>query len=139
MSFKVAAVLTSQSESAFDMNLRILQLVKKPKELSKWSLTSSINCCVFQMGLSAEVLYGRNKVPNISNTQGERRFECVTCGSRFRWNGALNRHLRTHTGERPYKCSHCDMTFTQSCSLLRHKRSKHSGPCTVAGIDGNRV
>ena len=57
---------------------------------------------------------------------GEKRLQCLLCGSCFSVAGSLKEHLRTHSGERPFACDNCGKRFTTRSHLTVHGRT-HSG------------
>lgn len=64
------------------------------------------------------------------------RWACSTCGSRFRFNKDLQRHINTQhvcSHLRVLKCSNstCSFETVRKDSLLRHIRSKHDGNATL--------
>ncbi len=44
---------------------------------------------------------------------GEKPFACELCGSRFKRQGTLRRHMGVHTGEKPFVCQLCGKGFTR--------------------------
>ncbi|KAJ6636667.1 Zinc finger protein [Pseudolycoriella hygida] len=56
----------------------------------------------------------------------EKPFECDICGKAFVINFELNRHKRIHSGEKPYKCQYCDRRFSDFGSRIKHERT-HTG------------
>ena len=61
-----------------------------------------------------------------SQVRDQKPFECQHCGKRFKSNGELKTHIRTHTGDKPFKCQHCGKGFSQSGDLQKHIRT-HTG------------
>ncbi|KAI5646318.1 zinc-finger double domain-containing protein [Phthorimaea operculella] len=47
---------------------------------------------------------------------------CEFCGKKFRYEGNLIVHRRSHTGEKPYKCTECDEAFEKASKLKRHMK-----------------
>lgn len=45
---------------------------------------------------------------------------CEFCGKKFRFQGNLLVHRRTHTDDKSYKCNSCDFTCFQASKLKRH-------------------
>lgn len=56
----------------------------------------------------------------------DKPFECDICGKAFVINFELNRHKRIHSGEKPYKCQFCDRRFSDFGSRIKHERT-HTG------------
>lgn len=55
-----------------------------------------------------------------------KRFQCVECGFRFKYQCNLRRHAITHTGKKPYKCDECGGTFATKSYVRNHARI-HTG------------
>ncbi|XP_030378038.1 zinc finger protein 394 [Scaptodrosophila lebanonensis] len=56
----------------------------------------------------------------------ERPFCCEVCQKAFISNVELRRHMRVHTGQKPYGCSYCDRRFSDFGSSKKHERI-HTG------------
>lgn len=51
---------------------------------------------------------------------------CEICGNSYRFQHALNAHMRRHYNDRPYLCEFCDKAFVSNVELRRHIRV-HTG------------
>ncbi|ALC48280.1 CG9215 [Drosophila busckii] len=51
---------------------------------------------------------------------------CDICGNTYRYQHALNAHMRRHNNERPYPCEVCQKAFISNVELRRHMRV-HTG------------
>ena len=50
--------------------------------------------------------------------EGNKRFECDVCGSRFARNAHLKGHVQAvHEGAKPFNCEYCDVSFSQKPTL----------------------
>ncbi|KAG4069637.1 hypothetical protein HA402_014660 [Bradysia odoriphaga] len=63
---------------------------------------------------------------HIRRHNNDKPFECDICGKAFVINFELNRHKRIHSGEKPYKCQYCDRRFSDFGSRIKHERT-HTG------------
>ncbi|XP_017050810.1 zinc finger protein 853 [Drosophila ficusphila] len=51
---------------------------------------------------------------------------CDVCGNTYKYQHALNAHMRRHNNERPYSCEVCQKAFVSNVELRRHMRV-HTG------------
>ncbi|KAH8289448.1 hypothetical protein KR054_005387 [Drosophila jambulina] len=51
---------------------------------------------------------------------------CDVCGNTYKYQHALNAHMRRHNNERPYPCEVCQKAFISNVELRRHMRV-HTG------------
>ncbi|XP_050327824.1 zinc finger protein 615 isoform X1 [Bactrocera neohumeralis] len=56
----------------------------------------------------------------------DRQFGCELCDKAFVSNVELKRHMRVHTGQKPYPCSFCERRFSDFGSRSKHERT-HTG------------
>ncbi|KAM7349282.1 uncharacterized protein ACRADG_008288 [Cochliomyia hominivorax] len=56
----------------------------------------------------------------------EKPFPCDFCDKAFVSNVELRRHMRVHTGQKPYACQYCDRRFSDFGSRIKHERT-HTG------------
>ncbi|SPP78867.1 blast:Zinc finger protein 554 [Drosophila guanche] len=56
----------------------------------------------------------------------ERPYPCEVCQKAFISNVELRRHMRVHTGQKPYGCRYCDRRFSDFGSSKKHERI-HTG------------
>ena len=58
--------------------------------------------------------------------EGNKRFECDVCGSRFARNAHLKGHVQAvHEGAKPFNCEYCDVSFSQKPHLKVHIIAVH--------------
>ncbi|XP_050303708.1 zinc finger protein OZF-like [Anthonomus grandis grandis] len=82
----------------------------------------------FKCDICQKVLYGcSNRLEQhiIMAHSDIKKFECETCGKKFKNRQQLNNHNRVHTGEKPYECDVCKLKFTSLQNLFNHKK-KHT-------------
>lgn len=58
--------------------------------------------------------------------RNERPFNCDFCDKAFVSAVELRRHMRVHTGQKPYECSFCERRFSDYGSRIKHERT-HTG------------
>ncbi|GAB0098957.1 uncharacterized protein DMENIID0001_147700 [Sergentomyia squamirostris] len=58
--------------------------------------------------------------------RNEKPFACDVCGRAFVIPFELRRHMRIHTGAKPYACKYCDRRFSDFGSRIKHERT-HTG------------
>lgn len=65
--------------------------------------------------------------------RNEKPFSCEFCDRAFVANVELRRHMRVHTGQKPYPCRYCNRRFSDFGSRIKHERT-HTGerPYTCA-------
>ncbi|KAL9877947.1 zinc finger protein 561 [Glossina fuscipes] len=51
---------------------------------------------------------------------------CEICGNKYRYQHALNAHMRRHNNDKPFPCEFCDKAFISHVELRRHIRV-HTG------------
>lgn len=51
---------------------------------------------------------------------------CDICGNSYKYQHALNAHMRRHNNDRPFNCEFCDKAFVSAVELRRHMRV-HTG------------
>ncbi|XP_005189216.1 zinc finger protein 37 [Musca domestica] len=56
----------------------------------------------------------------------DKPFPCEMCSKAFVSNVELRRHMRVHTGQKPYACQYCDRRFSDYGSRIKHERT-HTG------------
>ncbi|XP_065365195.1 zinc finger protein 37 [Calliphora vicina] len=56
----------------------------------------------------------------------EKPFPCDFCDKAFVSNVELRRHMRVHTGQKPYACQYCERRFSDFGSRIKHERT-HTG------------
>ena len=57
---------------------------------------------------------------------GERKYKCDHCSSKFKHKYAIIKHVRTvHENWRPYSCDKCDAKFKERCHLKYHLNNVH--------------
>lgn len=56
----------------------------------------------------------------------DRPFLCEFCDKAFVSNVELRRHIRVHTGQKPYGCQYCERRFSDFGSRIKHERT-HTG------------
>lgn len=62
------------------------------------------------------------------------------CDQSFKYNGDLNKHLRTHFDDgKIYKCSECELRFKYLTELEKHsyEHCKEEGKAVAVGSDRN--
>ncbi|XP_023174588.2 zinc finger protein squeeze [Drosophila hydei] len=73
---------------------------------------------------------GDNIIINIGGVVRNRRTTeskiCDICGNTYKYQHALNAHMRRHNNERPYPCEVCQKAFISNVELRRHMRV-HTG------------
>ncbi|XP_034017929.1 zinc finger protein OZF-like [Thalassophryne amazonica] len=52
----------------------------------------------------------------------EKPFGCSECGKRFKIKNTLSEHMRIHTGDKPFGCFECGKRFRSKSTLTRHMR-----------------
>jgi len=52
-------------------------------------------------------------------------YKCTLCKRRFRENGDLTRHMKTHSNDRPFECKICYSKFKRSDNMKQHIRLQH--------------
>ena len=101
-------------------NQRTLERMKKMKCLRRRGVAVNYcQQCNYATKSKADI------VKHSRTHSGERPFECVICGEKFRQKGNLTQHLLTHQ-EGKFKCDQCDYKSTQKCHLVSHLLT-HSG------------
>ncbi|XP_059622181.1 transcription factor Ouib-like [Phlebotomus argentipes] len=58
--------------------------------------------------------------------RNEKPYACDVCGRAFVIPFELRRHMRIHTGVKPYACKYCDRRFSDFGSRIKHERT-HTG------------
>ena len=62
----------------------------------------------------------------IAHGQGERKFKCDTCDSKFTNQSFLNKHVESHHAKKTlYRCEQCPKTFWMKSYLKTHVRMMH--------------
>ncbi|XP_013114643.2 zinc finger and SCAN domain-containing protein 31 [Stomoxys calcitrans] len=56
----------------------------------------------------------------------DKPFPCEMCEKAFVSNVELRRHMRVHTGHKPYGCQYCERRFSDFGSRIKHERT-HTG------------
>uniref|UniRef100_A0A1A9Z853 Protein krueppel n=1 Tax=Glossina pallidipes TaxID=7398 RepID=A0A1A9Z853_GLOPL len=56
----------------------------------------------------------------------DKQFSCEFCDKAFISHVELRRHIRVHTGHKPYACQYCDRRFSDFGSRIKHERT-HTG------------
>lgn len=56
----------------------------------------------------------------------DRQYSCEFCEKAFISNVELQRHIRVHTGHKPYGCHYCERRFSDFGSRIKHERT-HTG------------
>uniref|UniRef100_A0A803TGU3 Uncharacterized protein n=1 Tax=Anolis carolinensis TaxID=28377 RepID=A0A803TGU3_ANOCA len=69
--------------------------------------------------------------------EGDRPFDCPTCGERFSWRESLQIHQSTHRPEQAFQCALCGRSFSRRRNLLAHQRI-HTGDRPFACLDCGR-
>ncbi|XP_018653188.1 putative zinc finger protein [Schistosoma mansoni] len=109
--------------------------------------TAIVSCCMRKLVCCTSTPYYCDSIP-------PRRYICRDCGTSFRQNVHLRKHImiqhtkmkpfscpyceyttvekshltvhiRTHTGERPFSCRECNYSSAQNCTLKSHYLRKH--------------
>ncbi|XP_073407343.1 uncharacterized protein [Dendrobates tinctorius] len=65
---------------------------------------------------------------SLSTSGNRKHYEklcCPHCDKTYKYNSALEAHIRTHSGVKPHKCELCSQTFSYKSELIVH-RWKHS-------------
>lgn len=66
--------------------------------------------------------------------EGQKEFQCSTCGHQFVSRERLKRHMVRHSGEPKYKCDLCPKAYTRSDKLLYHRRSHEEQMSYVCSV-----
>lgn len=115
-------LLPSGKQSGKSAAVKSRQILKKKgasrSRKSHWSLDSRSACKV-----CGKAVVDMRK--HMLTHSGEKRHQCILCGSCFSIAGTLTVHMRVHTGERPFGCDECGKSFTTRSHLTVHKR-KHT-------------
>ena len=53
-------------------------------------------------------------------------FECKVCGSVFKHEPSLKRHMKTHQKKEDHVCERCPATFSRKDNLIKHEKRVHS-------------
>lgn len=62
---------------------------------------------------------------HLKDVHGNRKYECITCGNKFKLKKHLSDHMNTHT--KPFTCSLCGERFSLAKTLKKHEETHQPG------------
>lgn len=98
----------------------------KESKHSKLSNKASLNESVHSgNGITSSIANYTSTIKFNSAPEEERKYQCKTCGRKFKTSGHVSRHSRIHTGERKHVCPFpgCGARFARHDNCMQHYKT----------------